>query len=404
MGKKQKKKLSPGAKREAGTACLVTNSAFETLCTGEYTRLIDSPDVTMATGYVANLVSSMTIHLMQNTPKGDKRIKNELSRKIDISPWKHGTRKSWLYNIVRNLLVYGNQVVVPISRGGYIQDLMPVPPGSVSFIENPAGGYYMRISGRVFYPDEVLHFVYNPDPDRPWEGMGIRVPLKGVANNLKQAAATKKGFMETRWKPSIIVKVDGLVDEFSGLEGRKNFLKEYLETEQAGEPWVIPAGMVDIQQVKPLTLNDLALNNSVKADKQEIAALVGVPGYVLGVGEYRQDEFNNCVSTTIRGIAEIIQQEFTKKLLVSPDLYFRLNVRSLYSYSLNEMIAAGGAMVDRMAMRRNEWRDWVGFAPDDEMEELLALENYIPADRLGDQGKLIQGGEPNGTQEPEDPL
>lgn len=50
-------------------------------------------------------------------------------------------------------------------------------------------------------------------------------------------------------------------------------------------------------------------------------------------------------------------------------------------------------MVDRMALRRNEWRDWLGFAPDPDMDELLALENYIPADRLGDQGKLVGGGE-----------
>lgn len=34
-----------------------------------------------------------------------------------------------------------------------------------------------------------------------------------------------------------------------------------------------------------------------------------------------------------------------------------------------------------MAMTRNEWRDWIGMAPRGEMEELLALENYIPADR-----------------------
>ena len=30
-----------------------------------------------------------------------------------------------------------------------------------------------------------------------------------------------------------------------------------------------------------------------------------------------------------------------------------------------------------------------------EMDELLALENYIPADRLGDQAKLTGGGESN---------
>ena len=55
---------------------------------------------------------------------------------------------------------------------------------------------------------------------------------------------------------------------------------------------------------------------------------------------------------------------------------------------LPALIAAGAQMVDRMAMRRNEWRDWAGLPPDAEMEELLALENYIPASRLGDQKKL----------------
>ena len=50
-------------------------------------------------------------------------------------------------------------------------------------------------------------------------------------------------------------------------------------------------------------------------------------------------------------------------------------------------------MVDRMAMRRNEWRDWVGLPPDEDMSDLLALENYIPADRVGDQKKLNGGGE-----------
>ena len=45
-----------------------------------------------------------------------------------------------------------------------------------------------------------------------------------------------------------------------------------------------------------------------------------------------------------------------------------------------------------MALRRNEWRSWVNMPPDADMNELLALENYIPQDRLGDQGKLVQNG------------
>jgi hypothetical protein len=65
----------------------------------------------------------------------------------------------------------------------------------------------------------------------------------------------------------------------------------------------------------------------------------------------------------------------------------------LYSYSLSEIVTAGSEMVDRMAMRRNEWRDWIGMSPDEDMEELLALENYIPQEMLGKQKKLIGGEE-----------
>ena len=47
-------------------------------------------------------------------------------------------------------------------------------------------------------------------------------------------------------------------------------------------------------------------------------------------------------------------------------------------------------------MRRNEWRDWIGLSPDESMDELYLLENYLPPDRLGDQKKLLpKGGEKN---------
>lgn len=156
---------------------------------------------------------------------------------------------------------------------------------------------------------------------------------------------------------------------------------------------MIPADTIDVEQVKPLTLNDLAIEKSLELDKKAVAAMMGVPSFLVGVGEFKREEFNWFVSTRVMAVAKSIEQELTKKLLYSPDLYWRFNHRSLLNYDIGELVNAGKEMVDRMALRRNEWRDWLGFAPDPDMDELLALENYIPADRLGDQGKLVGGGE-----------
>ena len=86
------------------------------------------------------------------------------------------------------------------------------------------------------------------------------------------------------------------------------------------------------------------------------------------------------------------------EFLLSPQWLFRLKSWGLFSESVTELVGAGAGRVDRIAVRRNEWRSWLNLPPDPEMNDLLALENYIPSDRLGDQGKLVQnGGESNGT-------
>lgn len=372
---------------------LVSDS--DAICVPGYTSLDHNPEIMTACHKIAELIGTLTIHLMANTDNGDKRIQNELSRTIDIDPIATMTRKTWMEAIVMNLLLYGdgNSVVWPHTWQGYIRSLEPISASRVSFIPDGYRNYKISIDGQMHDPANMLHFVYNPDKYYLWKGKGMRITLKELANNLKQARATEKGFMESKWKPSLIVKVDAMTEEFAGVEGREKLREDYLETGEAGAPWIIPAQQFEVQEVRPLSLSDLAISDMVQLDKKTVASIVGVPGFLLGVGEYKKDEWNSFIMHTIKPICTEIQQELTKKLIINPRWYLRFNYRSLLDWDIKTIFDVYGGMGERGWATGNEVRDLLSMSPLEGLDELTTLENYIPVDKLGDQKKLVQEDE-----------
>lgn len=404
-------------KRSTGGSAVVGISDWDMVRRNGYTRLSESPEVVAAVQTIANMVSVMPIHLMENTKNGNRRIENALSKKVDCNPNEYMTRSTLISAIVRTLLLEGdgNAVLYPETKDGRITNLYLLDPSRINFIED-GFRYWICYNGKKYDPRELCHIVINPLPDKPWMGSGYKVSLQRIVDGLEAANSTKKAFMESKYAPSLIVTMDGFAEDLiideednesqqraqdAAESAKQKLLRKFVTSEEKGVPWLLPEGF-HIEQIKPLSLNDLALNPSIKLDKTTVANILQVPPFLLGIGNFDQKEWNNFINTRIRFITEAIQQALTKSLLLSDDWFFKFNYRSLYAYDIQTLSTVAkesraGGIIDG-----NEARSMLGLSPREGLDELITLENYIPTEKLGDQKKLKDskssnaGGEENG--------
>lgn len=357
---------------------------------------IDNNEVVMRCIHkVADIVSNMTLMLMENGENGDIRIYDKLSQKIDIHPYKDMTRKQWLYSIVSSMMRYGNSIVLPhVNSDGILEDLEIIPNSQFSLMET-SDGYCIIIRGKRYRPDEVLHFVLVPSSDRPWRGIGYTKMLLNLLRDIAQESATKTSFLKSKWKPSVIISCDTSGNEIQDAELRKKLLESYTKNMEAGEPWMIPAGEISVEKIQPLTLKDLAIQEGLTLDIQSVASAIGIPSYMVGIGSYSKDEYNSFIATTVMSFAQIIQQELTSKLILSDRRYIKCNARSLMQYSLSEKINFVKEMIGGGLLNRNEGRNEFDYSPVDGegMNDYTVLENYLQVKDLSKQKKLKQGGD-----------
>lgn len=362
-----------------------------------YVPITKNEDVRKCIHILADLVSNMTIKLFENGEDGDYRVKDELSKKIDVCPNNLMTRKNFIYNIVKDAIECGNKVAAVKTNGIYIENIIPWAPSTVSFVNISENGYQISHNGQRFDPDEVLHFVINPSSTTPYIGEGFTATVRQTVQDLAQAQSTKSAFLKSEYKPSLIITTNSDDEAMQTEEGRKNVLDSYVSKTKQGEPWIIPAGEIEVKTIQPLSLNDLAIADTMQLDKRAIARAFGIPPFLIGVGEFNKEAYNNFIATTILSIAMSIQQELTKKLLLSDKRYFKFNIESLMQYSISEKVAYVKEMVGGGILNRNEGRNKLGESPVDieGMNDFVVLENYVPVAKLGDQKKLRKEDEPD---------
>jgi HK97 family phage portal protein len=390
------KKKQPIKKRQISPVgiWLAGDDSNNMLIPNGYQSIIKNAEIQSCVHKIADLVSSMTIMLMENGTDGDIRLKNELAKKIDVYPNRYMVRKNFIYKIVSDMIQTGNSVVNPRLKDGLLEDLELWDADRTQFKQDVGivDSYYIQYNLKRYDPNEVLHFVLIPDLRNPFVGLGFVPLVRDAIANIIQANTTKTGFLQSKWRPSLIIKVESDAEGMQIKEEREKILNSYVGDTDSGEPWIIPANEIDVKEIRPLSLQDLAIQDSITLDKKAVASAFGVPPYMLGVGSFNKDEYNNFVHSVIMPIAKIIEQELSKKLVFSPSWYFKFNVKSLLQYNLDEMTTHVKEMVSSGMMNRNEGRNQFDLSPIEGLNEFVVLENYIPVSDVGKQEKL-KGGE-----------
>lgn len=390
------KLLKRNKKRSSNVQYFDTSGFNSWIISGGYTTLDKNADVQICVNKIADLVSNMPIALMQNVKNGDIQIKNGLARVVDITPNKHLTRKTFIQALIREALLKGdgNAVVLPKFNTAdgipYLNSLQILDMDKVTFNTNETT-YQINYQNKVLNPDEVLHFVFNPSRQSPFIGEGYAPILKDVLSNIAQGNATKNSFFKQP-KPSLIIGINSDAEELQDKDSIKTIRDSYTSSMENGKPWMIPASEINVHSVQPLSLKDLALNESLEVERKQLAAAFGIPSSVLGIGNFNKDEYNHFINTTIRSFAEVVQQELTKKLLYSEQMYFKFKSDSLMHYDLTEKATFVNEGIKLGWLNKNEGRNKFDLSPVDSefMNEYTTLENYIKLDDISKQKKLVQ--------------
>ena len=359
------------------------------VCPEGYHRLTDCPEYRAVVDAYAAVIGSATIYLMENGKQGDKRLHNALSRKIDIEPWSLGTRQIWVSWIVSTMLGEGdgNAYVLPHIdlNNGNLLDLEPMP-GAVAQPIDSGRDYRVLWQGKLYPRDTVIPFRIYPDPDSPWRGRGWKASADNILKSLAQTEAVKSNLSSPDYQPPMIVYVDLDQDIFGDSE-REKFRHQYLEDVERGKPWVLPSDVAKVDRWQPLNLSDLAIKDGVELDRKALASLTGTPAFMLGVGAFNKEEYNNWIRSRVLPICQAITQPLTLCLLDNPKWYFVMPEKRLYNYTPMELVSMGLALADHGFANGDEVRDMAMLDPAG-LTEFRALENFIPYDMAALQNKL----------------
>jgi phage portal protein BeeE len=368
---------------------------------GNYIPLIRNDTVYSCINYVATIVASISIKQYEyNETGGKKSIYDGLTRILNDLPNDTQTRYTFMHDLVSRILIDGEAYAIMVPQKITVQGEKKIGIGQIILVDgvNSLNGKYFA-NGQSIDPKDLMIFTNSSI------SVTLSALLKEVIKNLSLGDETKSVFYSGAYMPNLLFKVNSDSDLWDTEKSEVDESGRPIVTEtrvekiinrffkpKKGNPIVIPDGKFEMEQIKPLSMKDIALNESIQLDKKRVASIIGVPGYVVGEGVFTEVEFTHFVSTKIAPLCIMIEKELTRKILFSNTRAFSFNVNSLLRGKPSERLAIYQTMGTLGAITSNEVRESEGFDWLEGGDEIIIIGGGV-AETLSNINKKSEGGD-----------
>mgnify|MGYP003296834441 CR=1 FL=1 len=318
------------------------------------------------------------------------------------------TTSDFIEKIVWQLFFNYNSFIVPVwGNGGRLEELWPVQPTQVDFLEDASGEYFIKLrfannyEGTMRYSD-IIHVRYNfsinefmggdssgqPNHDALLKTLELNnIMLEGVGKALRSSFA-----------------INGIVKYNTLLDGAKTekALEELTTALKNNESGFLP---LDIKgEFIPFNRQIAMVDDAtLKFIDEKILRNFGVPLHIL-TGAYNKSEYEAFYQKTLEPLIISLSQAFTKAIFSKREADGYGHEIRFYAKELNFMTTAEKINYFTLlsnvgAVTINELRVGMGMKPvEDETigNTLIMSKNFGSVESVKDMDKNKEGGNGNG--------
>jgi HK97 family phage portal protein len=341
-----------------------------TTLAGENVSSTNAPKVSAlyaCVNLIGNTIASLPWQLFRETEQGllfqPGLINDLVSKRPNEAYNSYDFRKAML----TQLLLRGNAYVLPVRSGNNLAGLELIDTELVT-VDTTSGEliYQLHLRNGInlrLNPNQLIHLKY-------WSFDGINgvspiVYAKEIIGTSMAATAHMGGFYGNGGMPKGILQIQGTIRDADRVKQIGRQFDE-LNKEYKGRTAVLTEGA----EYKPVAANfqESQLIESLRFSVEEICRLYSVPphkiGHMDGAGYANSIEAQNAqfVSDCIRPLIEVIEMEFTNKLL-SGNRVFQLDLKALMRGDISTEVQRNVNYWNIGVMSANEIRRTEGLAP-----------------------------------------